>query len=122
MCNVLCLRSWFAIFTLFLSLVVLFLCFVFAPLASLPGLKLLAFINRKSRSLHQQKIKAQRLTWTQQWRTKHKKGRVELAQKKKSKKTTKVYKAIQGIDIDELKKKRAQKPDFRKAARDASLR
>ena len=84
--------------------------------------KLLAFIDRKSKSLYNQKIKAQKLTWTQQWRARHKKGRVELQAKKKAKRATKVYKSIQGLDVEELKKKRLQKPDFRKAARDASLR
>jgi len=84
--------------------------------------KLLAFVNRKARSLYNQKIKAQRLTWSQQWRARHKKGRVELAAKKKVKRATKVYKSIQGLDVEELKKKRLQKPDIRKAARDNELR
>jgi len=84
--------------------------------------KLIAFINHKARSLYNQKIKAQRLTWSQQWRQRHKKGRVELAAKKKVKRATKVYKSIQGLDIEELKKKRLQKPDVRKAARESDLR
>lgn len=84
--------------------------------------KLLAFINKKSRSLYHQKIKAQRLTWTQQWRRRHKKGKVETVNKKKTKRATKVYKAIQGIDIEAIKKKRDLKPEARKAAREADLR
>lgn len=38
-------------------------------------LQLLAFIDQKSRALYTQKIKAQRLTWTQSWRRKNKKGK-----------------------------------------------
>jgi hypothetical protein len=61
---------------------------------------LLAFIDRKSRSLYTQKIKAQRLTWTQSWRRKNKKGKIETAAKKKGKRTARVFKSIQGITIE----------------------
>ena len=84
--------------------------------------KLLAFINQKVRSLYTQKIKAQRLTWSQQWRRRHKKGKVETVAKKRVKRSTKVYKAIQGIDLEALKKKRTVKADVRQAGREANLR
>lgn len=74
------------------------------------------------RSLYLQKKKAQRLTWSQQWRSRHKKGRVELVQKRAKKRATKVYKSIQGLDIESLRKKRNVESDARKAARDAALR
>ena len=41
-------------------------------------------------------IKAQRLTWTQQWRRRNKKGKTDLAVKKKTRRAAKVVKAIQG--------------------------
>merc|ERR1712071_14000 len=84
--------------------------------------KLLAFLNLKSKSLYQQGIKAQRLTWTQQWRRRNKKGRTEMGAKKKTRRATKVVKAIQGLSIEDLKKRRTQKPEYRKAQRDAALR
>ena len=84
--------------------------------------KLVTFLSRKAWSLNDQKIKAQRLTWTQAWRRKHKKGKVETAAKKKIKRTGKVYKAIQGISMDEIRKRRAQKPEMRAAQREAALR
>jgi len=68
------------------------------------------------------KIKAQRLTWTQAWRRKNKKGKVETATKKKGKRTARVFKSIQGITVEDIKKRRDAKPDFRKAQRDAALR
>ena len=82
----------------------------------------LAFIDQKSRSLYDQKIKAQRLTWTQAWRRRNKKGRVETAAKKKGKKTARVFKSIAGITIEDIKKRRDAKPDLRKAQRETALR
>ena len=84
--------------------------------------KLVTFLNRKAWSLNDQKIKAQRLTWTQAWRRKHKKGKVETAAKKKIKRTGKTFKAIQGLSMDEIKKRRTQKPEIRAAQREAALR
>jgi len=84
--------------------------------------RLLAFIDQKSRSLYTQKIKAQRLTWTQSWRRKNKKGKVETAAKKKGKRTARVFKSIQGITIEDIKKRRDAKPDLKKAQRDNALR
>jgi len=84
--------------------------------------KLLAFINQKSRSLYLQKKQAQKLHWTQAWRRLHKKGSVEQEAKKKTKRTAKVFKAIAGLSIEDIKKKRQQKPDLRKAQRESHLR
>jgi len=84
--------------------------------------KLLAFIDRKCRSLFLQKIKAQRLRWTQAWRRKNKKVRVEAIAKKRVKRVGKVFRTIQGISMDDLKKKRTMKPEVRKAAQEAATR
>lgn len=84
--------------------------------------KLLAFLSRKAWSLNKQCIKAQKLTWTQAWRRRNKKGKVETFARKRVKKTGKVYKAIQGLTMDEIRKRRTQKPELRKAQREASLR
>jgi len=79
-------------------------------------------VDRKSRSLYDQKIKAQRLHWTQAWRRKNKKGKVEIGQKKKQKKLGKVFKSIQGISVEDIRKKRGLTADVRKAAQDARVR
>jgi len=84
--------------------------------------KLLAFISKKSRSLYLQKKKSQKLHWTQAWRRLHKKGSVEAEAKKKVKRAGKVFKAIQGLSMEDITKKRQQKPDFRKDQRAANLR
>merc|ERR1719310_1632077 len=70
--------------------------------------RLLAFINQKVRSLHFQKIKAQRLTWTQDWRRRNKKGRAEVYTRKKVKRAAKTFRSIQGITLQDLNKRRNQ--------------
>jgi len=84
--------------------------------------RVLAFVDQKSRALFTQKIKAQRLTWTQSWRRKNKKGKVETAAKKKGKRTARVFKSIQGISMEDIKKRRDAKPDLKKAQRENALR
>jgi large subunit ribosomal protein L24e len=84
--------------------------------------RLIAFIDQKSRSLYMQKIKAQRLTWTQAWRRRNKKGKVETLSKKKGKRTVRVFKSIQGITLEDIQKKRDMKPDVKKAQREVALR
>ena len=83
--------------------------------------KLLVFLNQKVRSLHMQKIKAQKLTWSQQWRRINKKVAVDAVQKKKRARSGKVYKAIQGITIEDIRKRRNVAPEARKAKRDAAV-
>mmetsp|Transcript_18940 Transcript_18940/g.26566 ORF Transcript_18940/g.26566 Transcript_18940/m.26566 type:complete len:127 (+) Transcript_18940:35-415(+) len=84
--------------------------------------KLLTFLNAKAKSLFMQGIKSQRLTWTQAWRRRNKKGQVTQGAKKRTKRAAKTYKAIQGLSIEDLRKKRTQKPEFRAAQRAAALR
>ena len=48
-----------------------------------------------------------KLTWTQAWRRFNKKIKVDEAVKRKTKKTTKVQKAIVGISLEEIKRRRA---------------
>lgn len=62
------------------------------------------------------------MTWTQSWRRKNKKGKIETAAKKKGKRSARVFKSIQGITIEDIKKRRDAKPDLKKAQRDNALR
>jgi len=55
-----------------------------------------------------QGIKKVYLGWTQEWRAKHKKIRTEEVQKRHTRKTTKVRKAIVGMSLDEIKRRRAE--------------
>ena len=60
--------------------------------------------------------------WTQAWRRLHKKGLSEANLKKRRTRTNKVQRAIVGLSLDDIKKKAAQKPEFRSAQRDAVLK
>merc|ERR1712006_50563 len=75
------------------------------------------FITSKARTLFHQKIKPVKLTWTQASRRYNKKIKVEDIQKKRTKKTTRVQKAIVGMSLDEIKRKRAED----EATRDKNL-
>merc|ERR1712147_482453 len=63
------------------------------------------FISSKARTLFHQKIKPVKLTWTQASRRYNKKIKVEDIQKKR---TNRVQKAIVGMSLDEIKRKRAE--------------
>merc|ERR1712078_522264 len=84
--------------------------------------KVQLFLNHKMISLHRQRIKPVKLTWTQNWRRKNKKGKAEEAGKKRTKKSTKVQKAIVGMTLDDIKQKKSQKTELRAAAKDAVLK
>lgn len=84
--------------------------------------KLLAFINRKSRSLYLQRKKAQTIRWTQAWRRKHKKTKVETFAKKRGKRQARVFRSIQGISLEDLQARRAKKPEQRKAEQEVRQR
>merc|ERR1712147_346706 len=60
------------------------------------------FISTKARSLFTQKIKPVKLTWTQAWRAFNKKVTTDFVAKKRTKKTTRVQKAIVGLTLDEI--------------------
>merc|ERR1719329_1676179 len=74
------------------------------------------FITAKVDSLFHQRIKAVKLTWSQAWRRMNKKGKLESSGRKKGKKVAKFQKAIVGLSLDDMKRKRAQRGELRTAA------
>merc|ERR1719512_622741 len=77
------------------------------------------FISHKANSLFHQRIKPVKLTWSQAWRRKNKKGTQQEVTKRKNRKTQKFQKAIVGMSLDDLRKKKAQRTEIR-AATDAA--
>ena len=75
--------------------------------------KVYYFISAKVESLFHLKKKAVKLTWTQAWRRFNKKIKADEIIKRRTKKTTRVQKAIVGISLDEIKRRRAEKPEER---------
>merc|ERR1712085_225584 len=76
------------------------------------------FISAKADSLFHQKIKASKLSWSQTWRRMHKKNVVTSVGRKGKKKTTKFQKAIVGLSLDDMKKKRGEKMVLRQQAKE----
>merc|ERR1712238_317885 len=84
--------------------------------------KVSLFISRKADSLFHQRIKPVKLRWTQAWRRMNKKGKADEAGKKRTRKAQKFQKAIVGMSLDDIKKKKAMKPELRQAAKDAAAK
>merc|ERR1712100_860641 len=80
------------------------------------------FINRKAARLFHPKIKPVKLRWTQAWRRMNKKGKADESGKKRTRKAQKFQKAIVGMSLDDIRKKKAQKPELRQAAKEAALK
>jgi len=74
------------------------------------------FISNKARCMFHQGIKPVYLAWTMTWRGKHKKIRVDDGQKRHSRKAAKVRKAVVGMSLDEIKRRRGESRSDRDAA------
>ena len=75
--------------------------------------KVYYFFSNKIASLFHQRKKAVKLTWTQAWRRFNKKIKVDEISKRKTRKTTRVQKAIVGISLEEIQRRKNEKPDER---------
>merc|ERR1712048_842756 len=80
------------------------------------------FISAKADSLFHQRIKPVKLRWTQAWRRMNKKGKADESAKKRTRKAQKFQKAIVGMSLEDIKKKKAQKPELRQQAKDAAAK
>merc|ERR1712087_531477 len=81
------------------------------------------FVSRKSKSLFIQRMNPRKIAWTQLYRRMHKKGTMEEAARKKTKRVNKTTtKAVVGASLEVIRAKRNQKPEVRAAAREAALR
>merc|ERR1712083_714258 len=74
------------------------------------------FISTKARSLFHQKIKPVKLTWNMAWRAHNKKIKVDEMQKKRTRKTTRIQKAVVGMSIEEIRRKKAESREDRDKA------
>ena len=80
------------------------------------------FITAKADSLFHQKIKPVKLRWTQAWRRMNKKGKEGEGAKTRKRKAQKFQKAIVGMSLEDIKKKKARVPEIRKEAKEAAAR
>ncbi|CAM9532207.1 unnamed protein product [Ectocarpus sp. 13 AM-2016] len=82
----------------------------------------ITLFSAKCKSLLKQRKKPAKLTWTQAWRRLNKKIKVEEVTRRRTRKTTKLNRAIVGASLEEIKKKRSQKPEVRSAQREAAAK
>ena len=80
------------------------------------------FISSKARSLFHQKIKPVKLTWTQAWRRFNKKIRVDELNRKRTRRTNRVQKAVVGMSLDEIKRRKAETRDERDKKHDVAVK
>jgi len=80
------------------------------------------FITKKCRMLFLRKIKAQKIRWTTAWRRLNKKIKTDEVAKKKKRRVVRVQKAIVGISLEDIKRKRTEKPELRAAQREQAMR
>ncbi len=80
------------------------------------------FLNKKCEASYNFKRNPRKICWTVLYRRKHKKGQVESESKKKSRKIAKLQRAITGATLEDIMKKRNQKPEVRKAQREQAIR
>mmetsp|Transcript_14820 Transcript_14820/g.34659 ORF Transcript_14820/g.34659 Transcript_14820/m.34659 type:complete len:166 (-) Transcript_14820:72-569(-) len=80
------------------------------------------FISSKANALFHQHVKPVKLRWTQAWRRMHKKGVANEEAKRKHRKVQKFQRAIVGMSLEDIKKKKAQKPELRQQAKEAAAK
>merc|ERR1712195_40923 len=80
------------------------------------------FISHKATKLFIHKIKPVKLTWTLAWRRFNKKIRVDELNKKRKTKTRTVQKAVVGMSLDEIKRRRNETRDERDKKHDVAVK
>ncbi|CAK0782575.1 60S ribosomal protein L24B [Coccomyxa viridis] len=81
------------------------------------------FINRKTKSLFGQRKRPAKIAWTTVYRKQHKKDQeAQIARKKRRATTRTQARSIAGTSLEVINKRRAEKPEVRKASREAALR
>ncbi len=61
-------------------------------------------------------------SWTVVYRRKHKKGTIDEVSKKRTRRTVKFQRPIQGASLESILQKKNQKPEVRKAQREQAIK
>merc|ERR1711970_1035148 len=84
--------------------------------------KTYTFHTSKCRRAHLMKRAPREVPWTILYRRKHKKGMEEESAKKRSRRTHKHQKSIEGASLTEIMAKRNMRPEVRRAQREQAIR
>eukprot|EP00010_Vexillifera_abyssalis_P006878 CAMPEP_0201550240 /NCGR_PEP_ID=MMETSP0173_2-20130828/6628_1 /ASSEMBLY_ACC=CAM_ASM_000268 /TAXON_ID=218659 /ORGANISM="Vexillifera sp., Strain DIVA3 564/2" /LENGTH=152 /DNA_ID=CAMNT_0047960155 /DNA_START=281 /DNA_END=739 /DNA_ORIENTATION=+ len=80
------------------------------------------FASGKTESFFFKKRNPRKISWTGAYRHVHKKGIAVQTTKRRARRRVKIQRAIVGASLETIKAKRAEKPDFRAAQRQAAQR
>eukprot|EP00879_Flechtneria_rotunda_P000088 GHRR01000135.1.p1 GENE.GHRR01000135.1~~GHRR01000135.1.p1 ORF type:complete len:150 (+),score=47.48 GHRR01000135.1:98-547(+) len=81
------------------------------------------FLNKKCKNLYHNRLRPAKLAWTTTYRKAHKKDQVaEVARKKRRTANKATARAIVGVSLEVINKRRAEKPEVRSANREAAIR
>lgn len=81
------------------------------------------FLKQKCRSLFMQRKRPAKLAWTTVYRKQHRKDLEAQVARKKRRNTTRIAtRAVGGASMEVIAKKKSEKPELRKASREAALR
>merc|ERR1712224_193276 len=84
--------------------------------------KLFNFLSKKSQKSFMMRRNPRKISWTVLYRKKHKKGTQEEISKKRTRRTVKFQRAIQGASLEAILAKRNMKPEVREAQRDQAIK
>ena len=81
------------------------------------------FMKQKCKSLFNQRKRPAKIAWTTLYRKQHRKDlEQQVARKKRRNVTRAAVRSVAGASLEVIAKKKAEKPDVRKASREAALR
>ncbi|MES1922684.1 hypothetical protein MHBO_004206 [Bonamia ostreae] len=84
--------------------------------------KSLFFESKKAFNIYSNGTKPTKITWTTAWRRLNKKVTTTTTNRKKRTKNTKVIRPIEGMSLEDIIKRKEEKQEFRKAAREEQKR
>ena len=84
--------------------------------------KSFVFVSRKTRRAFLARRNPRKIRWTAIYRRLNKKGIVEDSSRRRSKRNTKVQRAVGSMTLEEIMAKKSQSASVRSAARDAAIR
>lgn len=85
-------------------------------------MQVLNFLSSKTAASYMMRRNPRETAWTVLYRKKHKKGAEEEAKKRRTRRTIKFQRAVQGATLETILAKRNQKPEVRKAQREQQIR
>lgn len=81
------------------------------------------FLKQKCKALFNQRKRPAKLAWTSTYRKQHRKDvDIAVARKKRRGNARNLNRSVAGVSLEVIKSKRQEKPEARKAGRDAALR